>query len=362
MAAKVNKKSSEKAVEKVLRPVKKKKALTKIEQKQRELAKQWTAAVRNFTRRKNTVERSGYRVHVNIKRPERITKRDIEWLNKQLRSKGKPEAEKHTKRLDISYEKVPESELQEHLSQVPTPKKIREKRLRDELIAEGIEAERIDYFTDEEGWSMEEAADFLRSGGEDIEEPEEEASGSYYYDPDTGERFSPDDPRIYERDRKGKYKYEWDKENEQYKLKIRPDLEFHSGEPLTPDMLKDLQWSNFIGNFKIANDYGHFDGVDPTPYFEFLKFKIGQDMLFDILNQLSDYGSNVADISFWYEEEEKTQLEKLQCIVSMAQRLSGQDFSAMLKDLSDRAGSLADSGDYAGSNGSDRQLNRGGRR
>ena len=361
--AKINKKSTEKAVEKVLKPIKKKKQLTKVELKQKELAKQWSAAVRNFTIRKNTVERAGYRVTATIKRPKRITKRDIEWINKQLRSKGKPEAEKHTKRLDITYEKVPKAELEKHLEQVPTPKKIRDTRIRDRLIEEGFSPDEIDYFTEQEEMSMQEAADFLHEREE--AEPEgygDVPSGSYYYDPDTGERLAPDDPRIFERNEKGQYKYEWDTDLQRYTIKIRDDLELHRDEPLTPEMLKDLQWSNFIGNFKIANDYGHFDNIDPTPYFDYLKFAIGQDKLFDILNEVSDYGSNVADISFWYEEESATQLEKLQTIFSLAQRMSGKDFSPILRDLAKHVANVTDNGNYSGSLGADRQINRGGRR
>ena len=365
MAKKVNKRSEEKAVEKALKSVKKQP--NKIEEKQKELSKKWTEAVRNFTRRKNTVERvSGVRVHANIKRPERITQKDINWLNKQLRSRGKPEKAKSTKRLDISYETVPESELQDFLETVPTPKPIREKRIKEQLLAEGYDENAIAFFTKQEGWSMEETADYLRRQDEeaaDISFSEEDTETAvYYYDPDTGERYSPDDPRIYDRDSNGKYKYEWDNDTQQYRLKIRDDLELHSGEPLTPEMLKDLQWSNFIGNFKVADSYRHFEGINPTSIFEELKNEIGQDLLFDILNEVSDYGSNVADISFWYEEEESSQADKLQTIISLAQKKTGKDFGYLLREVSDYAGSMVDRGNFSGSMGADRQINRGGRK
>lgn len=65
--------------------------------------KAWSKAVKNFKSRVKYWQNKGYDIEYEIHKPEKVTKRDIEWLNKQTAKILTSGVEKSTKRLSISH-------------------------------------------------------------------------------------------------------------------------------------------------------------------------------------------------------------------------------------------------------------------
>lgn len=198
---------------------------------------------------------------------------------------------------------------------------------REPLYEIGLTDEQIDYALSE-GISLEEqlenASYFEDLENEDLTLPAQdpETLASYYLDTETGEIFTENDAEIYVR-KNGRIV------NDIYgNPKIKPTLEHHINEPVSKEALEVLQWDNFISDFKAARA-NRYTGIDPTPYFEELHKQVSASQITDLLNELQDYGSNIFDLSFWYETAPEEQGERFNAFLEAIDERYGTDTSEL---------------------------------
>lgn len=197
-----------------------------------------------------------------------------------------------------------------------------------ELLHElGLTDEQIDYALNE-GISLKEqfenASYFEDLESEDLTLPEQdpETLASYYLDPETGKIYSEESSEIYVR-KNGRIV------NDIYgKPKIKTGLEHHINEAVSAETLEDIMWDNFISDFKTART-NRFTGIDPTPYFEELHKQVSASQITDLLNELQDYGSNIFDLSFWYETAPEEQGERFNAFLEAIDERYGTDTSEL---------------------------------
>lgn len=180
------------------------------------------------------------------------------------------------------------------------------------------------------------------------------SENGYYYDPNTGDYFSPNDPRIYARDKKRRYITDI----KTGKLKIKDNLEHHTDDALDAKTIEELRWSNFIGGFSNATA-SHFEGVNPTSLFNKMKDRVGINNFLDEVNKLSQTGSNITEVAWWYKSSLVEQLDKLESIVSAIERKTGNNLYDVRSEIQDYRRAFDDGSDYIEGMNNVRQINRG---
>lgn len=305
-------------------------------------SEQWRKASKLVAGRVARLREQGFQINYSINRPQNIRKEDIEWLRGLTTEKIKQG--KSTKRFTINIEEVGYDTRPSRVSPVrdhtvssdtkeynpPKPTKAQQNQ-RNRLHDLGLTDEQIDYGLSEgislqEQLSNDEYFDALEETvNTDIEETIEPGY-EYYIDTDTGEIFAPDDPQIYARkanryvvDRTGSFV-------------VKDTLEHHIDAPLSGEELEELKWSHFIGSFKEAN-VSHFSGINPLPYFEELHTMLSADQINEVLNELSDYSSNVGDMDFWYLQSPNEQGERFNAFLQAIDKKYGTDTSELRRQF-----------------------------
>ena len=313
----------------------------------------WNKAKKLVSQRISKLRSQGFDIDYEINTPDTIRKTDVEWLKNLTTEKIKQG--KSTKRftIDIKYtgEDTRPSRIGNHNTNISsetspfTDRDLRkmanelDKRIsedsspnyatteREPLHEIGLTDEQIDYALSE-GISLEEqfenASYFEDLESEDLTltEQDPETLASYYLDTETGEIFTENDAEIYVR-KNGRIV------NDIYGApKIKPTLEHHINEPVSKEALEVLQWDNFISDFKTARA-NRYAGIDPTPYFEELHKQVSASQITDLLNELQDYGSNIFDLSFWYETAPEEQGERFNAFLEAIDERYGTDTSEL---------------------------------
>lgn len=394
----------------------------------------WSKAVKNFKQRAAYWRDKGYEINFKITKPEKVTKKDIEWLNKQGQKQFKLDKIYNSKRLWVysrdtkpivselrnqifkdlkrtDYKLSPNYDYENARKKEAELEKFREQNMREvrlKAIEEQVKQENEEFAYEqlkERGYQPEEifstaelqgisVSDMLHQlevaehdyqmleqgrkqaeldfeekqrqrlrdlGMTDVQidtgldygetyddmfenwysESEDEdyytdtstnsyEGATYYLDPDTGKIYGETDPRIYEKVN-GKYQVDISDGT----LKIKSNLERHSGEILDKEMYEQVKWANFIGNFEGAHS-SHFENVNPTPIFEELRTKVGTDEFIKAMYELDNEGSNVTDVGFWYRASAEVNITKLSTILSKVEKNTGNTF----KDLRDHIENL----------------------
>lgn len=309
---------------------------------QEQLKAQWQHELHLLFRRIKTWENKGYRIDVSINEPDIITPKDISAIHEKVR-KGNIKSQSASQ-IDVQIS-APSSDLISEIYEPPTTSKY----TREDLYKLGVTDDAIDFYLSE-GETLDEIAEEHISSP--VSEFQEELG--YYYDPETGTRYTEADPSVYER-KHGRYVTDIHGNR-----KVKEGLEHHVVSPMNAEQYHEIQWENFIDPFRAMETGRNYHGkINPSAYFEELKNRTNMSELLAAIALISDESSNIGDTYWWYNSDDAQHIDKLQALLSKLTQMTDKDFSDISKELSDWSDENLSGSDISNYEDNIRQQNRG---
>ena len=312
---------------------------------QEQLKAQWKHELHLLSRRIKYWENKGYHIDVSINEPDIITPKDISAIREKVSANNLKS--QTTSQIDVQVS-APSSELISEISEPPNVSKY----TREDLYKLGVTDDAIDFYLSEGETLDEIAEEHISSPVDDFQE-----ELGYYYDPETGTRYTEADPNVYERNR-GRYV------TDIYgNRKVKEGLEHHVVSPMNAEQYHEIQWENFIDPFRAMETGRNYSGkVNPSAYFEELKRRTSMSELLAAIALISDESSNIGDTYWWYNTDDAQHIDKLQALLSKLTLMTSKNFSDISRELSDWTDENLSGSDISNYEDNIRQQNRGKRR